>query len=208
MRIEGVILGHYISPAGIQVDQAKIHVILLLPTPCTQTEEFDITIKDRPWKENPVADFLSQFPKVNDALALDDQFLNEHLFVVAVKMPWYVDVASYLAVGKLPRHLTKSERKLIIQRSACFSLIGGYLFHTQDDMCIRRCSREDEIYDIVRTCHDEPYEGHFADRRIGHKVLHMGYYWPTIFKDAKEYAQACDSCQRLGQPSQSNEMPL
>ena len=35
---EGVILGHYISVAGIQVDPAKIEVILLLATPCTQTE--------------------------------------------------------------------------------------------------------------------------------------------------------------------------
>jgi hypothetical protein len=36
----------------------------------------------------------------------------------------------------------------------------------------------------------------------------MGYYWPSIFKDAKKYVQACDSCQRMGQPSQANEMPL
>lgn len=35
---KGVILGHYISTAGIQVDPTKIEVILLLPTPCTQTE--------------------------------------------------------------------------------------------------------------------------------------------------------------------------
>ena len=36
----------------------------------------------------------------------------------------------------------------------------------------------------------------------------MGYYWPTIFKDAKKYAHSCDSCERMGRPSQSNEMPL
>lgn len=38
MMTEGLILGHYISTAGIQVDPSKIQVILLLPTPCTQTE--------------------------------------------------------------------------------------------------------------------------------------------------------------------------
>lgn len=38
MMIEGLILGHYISAVGIQVDLAKIQVILLLATPCTQTE--------------------------------------------------------------------------------------------------------------------------------------------------------------------------
>ena len=38
MNIEGVILGHYISAVGIQVDPAKIQIILLIPTPTTQTK--------------------------------------------------------------------------------------------------------------------------------------------------------------------------
>ena len=51
MMTEGVILGHYISAAGIQVDPAKIQIILLIPTPTTQTEvlaflDFFVTIED------------------------------------------------------------------------------------------------------------------------------------------------------------------
>jgi len=38
MMKKGLILGHYISAARIQVDPAKIQVILLLAIPCTQTE--------------------------------------------------------------------------------------------------------------------------------------------------------------------------
>jgi len=37
MMTEGLILGQYISAAGIQVDPAKIQIILLIPTPTTQT---------------------------------------------------------------------------------------------------------------------------------------------------------------------------
>lgn len=36
----------------------------------------------------------------------------------------------------------------------------------------------------------------------------MGYYWPTIFKDTKKYDQACDSCLRMGCPSQFDEISL
>jgi len=50
-------------------------------------QEFDITIKDRPGKENHVADFLSRMPKPIDVAAVEDQFLDEHLFVVAVQTP-------------------------------------------------------------------------------------------------------------------------
>lgn len=41
------------------------HWLLLL-------QEFDITIKDRPGKENPVADFLPRVPKKNNSSAVDD----------------------------------------------------------------------------------------------------------------------------------------
>ena len=171
-------------------------------------QEFDITIRDRPGKENPVADFLSRIPKSVETAAVEDQFPDEHLFAVAVQTPWYADVANYLAVGKLPKHLTPNEWKQIVQRSNRFSWVGGYLFHTGADMEIRRCIREDEIFDILKACHDGPCVGHFAERRTTHKVLQTGYYWPTIFKDAKKFVQAYDSCQRAGRPSRADEMPL
>ena len=58
-------------------------------------------------------------------MVLEDRFLNEHLFVVVVKTPWYTNVANYLTVGKLPKHLTPGERKLIVHRSTRLSWIGG-----------------------------------------------------------------------------------
>jgi len=50
-------------------------------------QEFDITIKDRPGKENLVADFLSRMPKPVDTVVVEDQFVDEHLFAVTVITP-------------------------------------------------------------------------------------------------------------------------
>lgn len=72
-------------------------------------------------KENLVAYFLSGVPKTTDPLPVEDKFANGHLFDVTIKMPWYVDVANYLAAGKLPAHLPPWDKKLIIHRSAWFS---------------------------------------------------------------------------------------
>ena len=67
-------------------------------------------------------------------------------------------------------------------------------------MQIRICVREDEVFDILKTFHDGQCGGHFVDRRTTHNVLRIGYYWPTIFKDANKFMQACDNCQRAGRP--------
>jgi len=75
-------------------------------------------------------------------------------------------------------------------------------------MHIRRCVCEDEIFDILKACHDGPCGRYFTECKTGHKVLQIGYYWTTIFKDAKKFVYACDSCQRVGCPRQSDEMPL
>ena len=72
-------------------------------------QEFDITIRDRPGKENLVADFLSRMPKPTDIEAVEDHFPDEHLFAVTIRTPWYADIANYLAIGKLPKHLSLNE---------------------------------------------------------------------------------------------------
>jgi len=49
---------------------------------------------------------------------------------------------------------------------------------------------------------------HFAAKRTTFKILSLGYYWPSIFKDSKKYVKSCDSCKRMGRPMTSDEMPL
>jgi hypothetical protein len=75
-------------------------------------------------------------------------------------------------------------------------------------LIIRRCIKEGEILDILKACHDEPYGGHFADKMTTYKVLCLGYYCPTIFRDAKKYVRSRDNCQRMGKPIARDEMPL
>ena len=40
------------------------------------------------------------------------------------------------------------------------------------------------------------------------KVLQSGFYWPTLFKDSNTYVKQCDRCQRSGNLSRRQEMPL
>ena len=171
-------------------------------------QEFNITVLDRPGKQNTVADFLSRIQNTKEDSPVEDKFPDEYLFAVTIKTPWYADIANYLVTGKLPPHLFPSERRKIIQESSKYSWISNELFKTGPDLVIRRCVREDEMPDILKACHDEPCGRHFADKRTAYKILSLGYCWPSLFKDAKQYVKRCDSCQRVGKPTLSNEMPL
>eukprot|EP00253_Pinus_taeda_P020748 PITA_20748 len=243
MMNEGIVLGHFVSLLGIQVDPGKIQVILTLPIPKTQTEVrsflghagyYRIFIKDFSKIASPLFVLLTKnagFKWTNDYEKGFDQLKNQLSIAPILRgpdwaLPFHIssdaldtaigvvlgqeenDIANYLVAGKLPSHLSHREKRKIIQQSARYSLISGCLFHIGLDQEIRRCIGEDQIYDVLKACHDGPCGRHFADKRTAHKVLRMGYYWPSIFKDAKKYVRACDSCQRMGQPNHKDEMPL
>ena len=75
-------------------------------------------------------------------------------------------------------------------------------------MIIRRCVPEIEQGIILDKFHASSYVGHFAGDITTHKILQLGFYWPTIFKDCFEWVKHCDKCQRMGNISRRNEMPL
>eukprot|EP00253_Pinus_taeda_P008680 PITA_08680 len=94
LMTEGTVLGHTISRQGLQVDTNKISIIKKVPPP---QKQFDLTIVDKPGKENVVVDFLSRldFP-VGEEGTVDDQMPDEHLFSISVLSPWFADIANYL----------------------------------------------------------------------------------------------------------------
>eukprot|EP00253_Pinus_taeda_P032007 PITA_32007 len=159
-------------------------------------QEFNIIVLDRPGKQNTVVDFLSKIQNIKEDSPVEDNFLDEYLFAVTTQTPWFADVVNYFVIGKLPSHLFPREKRKIIQNSARYSWITNELYKTGLDLMIRRCVREDEMPDILKAYHDEPCGRHFDDKRTTYKILSLGYYWPSIFRDAKEYVIRCDNCQR------------
>ena len=70
---------------------------------------------------------------------------------------------------------------------------------------MRRCVPEYEQREILRKLHGNTYEGHHAEDRTTQKVLQLGFYWPTLYKDARNFIISFDECQRVGNISRRNE---
>ena len=75
------------------------------------------------------------------------------------------------------------------------------------DGLIRRCIPQDEIQDVLKHCHSLDVGGHFGASKTVSKVLQSGFWWPTLFKDAREYVLTGDRCQKMGNISRKQEMP-
>ena len=67
-----------------------------------------------------------------------------------------------------------------------------FLFKQCGDDIMKRCIPDSEIPTILEQCHASPYGGHFGGQRTAAKVFQSSFYWPTIFKDAKEFCKGCD----------------
>jgi hypothetical protein len=93
-------------------------------------QQFDLTIIDKPGKENVVADFLSRLtlPAGNEEM-VDDQLPDEHLFSISVLSPWFADIANYLVAWRFPPNLSSKEKRKIVRKSAPFTWIGGNIFN-------------------------------------------------------------------------------
>ncbi|KAH9803133.1 hypothetical protein KPL71_001653 [Citrus sinensis] len=98
---------------------------------------------------------------------------------------------------------TTTEKELLTIVFA-FDKFRAYLV----DQVIRRCVAVGKIPHILKSCHAAAYGGHFGGHRTAAKVLQSGYYWPTIFKDAYEFVKYCDRCQKTGNMTKRQEMPL
>ncbi|GJS79194.1 hypothetical protein Tco_0729075 [Tanacetum coccineum] len=118
---EGIVLEHKVSSAELEVDKAKIDVILKLPPPTNIKgirsflghagfyQKFDIEIKDRKGTKNVAADHLSRIEndESSDDSGVDNNFPGETLMEINTKNePWFADFANYLVADIIPKGMT------------------------------------------------------------------------------------------------------
>nr|GFA48257.1 reverse transcriptase domain-containing protein [Tanacetum cinerariifolium]GFA49295.1 reverse transcriptase domain-containing protein [Tanacetum cinerariifolium] len=69
------------------------------------------------------------------------------------------------------------------------------------------CVHDQEAIDILKACHYAPTGGHHGPNYTAKKVFNLGFYWPTIYRDAQDLVKNYDIYQRQGKISQRDEMP-
>ncbi|GJX58725.1 putative ribonuclease H-like domain-containing protein [Tanacetum coccineum] len=107
-------------------------------------------------------------------------------------------IANYHS-GNLVIKECRSQQKESFSKDVNITLGHPFLFKICDDQVIRRCVSGQEAFDILKACHSGPTRGHYGANYTAKKIFGFRFYWPTIYKDAHDYApgvKKCDICQR------------
>ncbi|GKD62803.1 putative nucleotidyltransferase, ribonuclease H [Tanacetum coccineum] len=166
---EGIVLGHKISGARIEVDRAKIDVIAKLPYPTN--------VKG-------VRSFLRHAGFYRRRSTLKEKLTTAPIII---SPDWNEPFelmcdASDFAVGAVLGQRIDGKFKPIY-----------YASKTLNNAQEHYTTTEKELLAVVFS--------------FDKKVYESGFYWPSIFKDAKDYVMKCDACQISGNISSRSEMP-
>ncbi|KAE8648414.1 hypothetical protein Csa_008567, partial [Cucumis sativus] len=71
---------------------------------------------------------------------------------------------------------------------------------------LRRRVSKYETTNILASVVKHPIEDTLVDKGWLQKSC-RGYFWPTLFQDARNFVVNCDQCQRTGNMARCDEMP-
>ena len=117
---------------------------------------------------------------------------------------WMTPILLYLKDGRLSEDKDKARRLRI--KAAKYVFIDEVLYKIGFSQPYLRCLALDKSNYVLREVYEGACGNHSEARALVHKVVHAGYYWPTIQADAKAYVKVCDQCQRFSNiPRQPSE---
>ncbi|GJX63211.1 reverse transcriptase domain-containing protein [Tanacetum coccineum] len=225
---EGIVLGHKISGAGIEVDRAKIDVIAKLPysTNVKGVRSFlghgyRRLIKDFSMISKPMTQLLMKDAKFDfsDDCKKAFNILKEKLTTtpIIISPDWnesfelMCDVSDF-AVGAVLGQLIDGKFKPIYYASKTLNNAQEHYTTTEKELLVDKKGAENLAADHLSRL-ENPNLGAFAEEEITDEFLdqHLMILKAELNNDepwdAKDYVIKCDACQRSGNISSRNEMP-
>ena len=142
-------------------------------------------------KEASVSELMDEFDEVQYMPSVDLLEVQQ----IEGEENWMTPIITYLKHGKLLEG--KDETRRLRIRLARYILINEMLYERGFSQPYLRCLTPDEANYVLREVHERVCGNHLGARSLVHKVIRVGYYWPTIQVDAKAYVKVCDQCQRF-----------
>ncbi|GJS63019.1 reverse transcriptase domain-containing protein [Tanacetum coccineum] len=106
---------------------------------------------------------------------------------------WMTPVFEYLTEETLPADVKKA--RAVRCKSQRFAIINGILYKKSFLGPWLRCVGPLQANYVLREIYERSCSMHAGTRSVIAKALRIGYYWPTMHKDARTLIRACQECQ-------------
>nr|GEW30127.1 reverse transcriptase domain-containing protein [Tanacetum cinerariifolium] len=106
---------------------------------------------------------------------------------------WMTPIFKYLIDGTLPAEIKKA--RAVRRKSWRFAIINGTFYKRSFLRPWLRCVGPFQANYVLREIHEGSSNMHAGTRSVVSKALRIGYYWPTMHKDARTLTRACHDCQ-------------
>nr|GEY11675.1 reverse transcriptase domain-containing protein [Tanacetum cinerariifolium] len=101
----------------------------------------------------------------------------------------------------------KKARKLRI-KARQYDLLEGVLYRRSFPTSWLRCVEPLQAKYVIREIHQGSCSMHAGPRLVVAKAIRLGYYWPTMRRDARDMICTCNDCQIHHPVTRSPQQPL
>ncbi|XP_027173760.1 uncharacterized protein LOC113773352 [Coffea eugenioides] len=164
---------------------------------------FDVfEIEQVPRSQNKRADALlklasSSFAHLNneDLVEVVKQKSIDQVQVLAINSPasWMAPLVDFLCSGVLPEDKIETRRLQLV--AAKYAYAGGTLYRRSYLSPWLKCVIPEEGDYVLGEVHEGLCAAHVRSRVLAKKCLLVGYYWPSVFRNAAALVQQCRACQ-------------
>nr|GEX17002.1 reverse transcriptase domain-containing protein [Tanacetum cinerariifolium] len=109
---------------------------------------------------------------------------------------WMTPIIKYLKERTLPGDRKEASKLRIKARQ--YELLEGVLYRRSFLTSWLRCVGPLQANYVIREIHEGSCSMHAGSRSVVAKAIRLGYYWPTMHRDARDMIHACNDCQIHG----------
>ncbi|XP_071739996.1 uncharacterized protein [Rutidosis leptorrhynchoides] len=104
--------------------------------------------------------------------------------------------------------IDSSEARKIKMKAPMYLLDKGVLYRKSFLGPHLRCLNLTQAESIIREVHEGMCALHSGHKTVASKIMWLGYYWPSMYKDAAEVIRKCQSCQLHAPVSKAPRHPM
>ncbi|XP_071709193.1 uncharacterized protein [Rutidosis leptorrhynchoides] len=119
---------------------------------------------------------------------------------------WMTPIVEFLNKGTLP--IDSIESKKIKMKAPMYLLDKGILYRKSFLGPHLRCLNPIQAESIIQEVHEGMYALHSGHKTVVSKIMRLGYYWPSMYRDATKVIRKCQSYQLHAPVSKAPRHPM